>query len=152
MRALAGQDPYRIQTERRVLARQSIERAEHAARVQRQFAVRVQVAGRDRHAVQQHPVLAGRQLEVVAYMHGGNQEAQVVRELAAHAFQPCQQVAVLVLVDQRDQPIADLQAERFDRAQLVPAQFGGGRRRGAAALVSVACPATALRWCRRHAA
>jgi hypothetical protein len=44
MRALAGQDPGRVQPEGRILARQPVDRAEHASRVERQFAVRMQVA------------------------------------------------------------------------------------------------------------
>jgi hypothetical protein len=62
-----------------------------------------------------------------------------------------QQFAVLMLVDQRDQAIADLQAEHVDRGDVVPADIsllrgrrwrfdGHGGSRGAS---SAACAATA---------
>ena len=62
-----------------------------------------------------------------------------------------EQVALARLVDQRDQPVADLQAERVDRLQVVPARFGvrlGGTRAAAAARPA---PRSLSRWCSHQA-
>ncbi len=40
-------------------------------------------------------------------------------------FDPIHQLAALVAVDQRDQPIADLQTDDVDRLHVVPGQFRG---------------------------
>ena len=56
-------------------------------------------------------------------MHRRNQEAQILGELLAHALDPRQQLAALVAVHQRDQPIADLQAHQIDRIDVLPAQL-----------------------------
>ena len=83
----------------------------------------------DHRAAQRDAVDAGLQLDqVVADVHRRRQEADVLRELLAHALDARQQVALARLVDQRDQPVADLQAQRVDRLQVVPAGFGVGRR------------------------
>ncbi|KAG1449215.1 hypothetical protein G6F57_016679 [Rhizopus arrhizus] len=81
----------------------------------------------------QHAVAVGWQFQVVADVYRGDQEADVLGQLATHALDPRHQLAALVGVHQRNQPVAHFQAQRIDRAQLVPAQFGGRCRCGRAA-------------------
>ena len=76
-----------------------------------------------RHAGQADAIGIGRQLEVVADMHRLHQEAQLLRELAAHAANARQQLAALRLVHQRHQAEADFQADQIDRLHVVPGQF-----------------------------
>ncbi len=63
-------------------------------------------------------------------MHGRRQEADLLRELAAHALDAGEQVALAVLVHQRDQAVAEFQAELVHRLQVVPAGFAVALRRG----------------------
>ena len=116
-------DTSRIEAEGRVLARQAGQFAEHLPGVERHLAVGVNLAAGHRHAVHQHPVLVGRQVEVVADVHGRHQEPEFLRLLAADRLDTRHQITALRLVDQRDQPEADLQPQRVERAHLLPAQF-----------------------------
>ncbi len=125
--ALVRLDPGGIQAKCGVLAGDALQRAQRAARVQRQFAVGVDIGGSYRHAMHQHPVAVGRQFQVVADVHGRDQEAHVLGQLAAHALDARHQLAALVGIHQRDQPVTHFQSQRIDRAQFVPAQLGGWR-------------------------
>ena len=55
------------------------------------------------HAAQIDAVGVRREVEVVADVHRGHEEAQLLRELAAHAAHARQQIAACALVDQRHQ-------------------------------------------------
>ena len=79
------------------------------------------------HAAQADPVGAGFELKVVAHMDRRRQKADVLRELAANALDPVEQVALPVLVDQRDQAVTQLQAEQVDWLQIVPGGLAIGR-------------------------
>ena len=90
----------------------------------------------DGDAVHQQAVTVGGQFQVVADVHRRDQESQVLGQLATHRLDARHQFAALVLVDQRNQPVAHFQAQRIDRAQFVPGQFrvavrcaGGGQGR-----------------------
>ena len=72
-------------------------------------------------------------------MHGRREEADVLRELAADRLDAAQELAVLAGVDQRDEPIADLEAEGVDRLQvflLASALASGGAGGGLGAFFS----------------
>jgi len=63
---------------------------------------------------------AGLELQVVAHVHGRRQKAHLLRKLAAHALDAVEQVALAVLVHQRNQAVAQFQPELVDRLQVVP--------------------------------
>ncbi|MNO54039.1 hypothetical protein D3C76_445010 [compost metagenome] len=126
--ALADVDPHGFKAKRRVARGNAVERTEHLPRVDCQFAVRVDLGFGQDHPHQGQAIGAGLQVEVVADVHGGHEEAQVLRQLLAHALDPRQQLATLVAIDQRDQPVADLQANHVDRRDVVPAQLLGFQR------------------------
>jgi hypothetical protein len=69
------------------------------------------------------PVAVRLQLEVVADVHRRGQEADFLGELLAQPRMRLQELAVLALVDQRDQAVADLQPEHVDRRHVVPARL-----------------------------
>ncbi|MNZ55842.1 hypothetical protein D3C78_737780 [compost metagenome] len=65
-------------------------------------------------------------------MHRRHEKAQILGQLLAHALDPRQQLAALVAVHQRDQPVTDLKADHVDRGDVIPAQllgFHGALRR-----------------------
>ncbi|MNS64075.1 hypothetical protein D3C72_971890 [compost metagenome] len=107
------------------------------------------LGGSHRHAMHQYPVAVGRQFQVVADVYRRNQEADVLGQLAAHALDARHQFTALVAVHQRNQSIADFQAQRIDRAQLVPAQFrrgcGGSGTAQRVQCVGFACRGVGLR-------
>ena len=69
------------------------------------------------------------QFKVVAYMYGRWQETDVLREFAANGFDPAQQFTVLSLVDERYQPVSDLETQGTDRRHVTPAHVMGFRQR-----------------------
>ncbi|MNI44320.1 hypothetical protein D3C73_986920 [compost metagenome] len=131
--ALADFDPYRLEAESRIFGVDTVERAVDLAWVDRQFAVRVDLGFGEDHAHQGQAIGAWRQIEVVADVHGRHQEAQILRELLAHALDPRQQLPALVAIHQWNQAITDFQTNHVDRRHVVPAQLfgfhGAGRRR-----------------------
>ncbi len=56
-------------------------------------------------------------------MHGGGQKAHFLGELAAHALDAGEQVALAAFVHQRDQPVAQLQPQQVHGLQVVPGGF-----------------------------
>jgi len=90
------------------------------------------VTDADLDALQRNPVTIGAQFQVVADVDHRRQEADFLRELLADALDPLEQFAVRILVDERNQPVADFEAERVDHRHVVPAGFGvfGRRERG----------------------
>ena len=82
--ALPGFDPYRLQAERRVLRGDALQGAVHAAGIDRQQALVIDLRLTHRHAHQRDAVRVGPQIQVVADMHRGHEKAQFLRELAAH--------------------------------------------------------------------
>ena len=56
-------------------------------------------------------------------MHRLHQEAELLRQLAAHAADARQQFPALGLVDQRHQPEADFQSDQIHRLHVVPGQL-----------------------------
>jgi hypothetical protein len=58
------------------------------------------------------------------------EEAEILRQLAAHAANSSQQIAALRLVDQRHEPVADFEADDVDGLHVFPRQLARfGRRR-----------------------
>ena len=56
-------------------------------------------------------------------MHGRGQKANFLSKFFANAFDAAEQVALAVFVDQRDQAVAQLQAQQVHRLHVVPAGF-----------------------------
>ncbi len=57
-------------------------------------------------------------------MDDRRQEANFLRELLADTLDTLEQFAVRVLVDERNQPVADFETERVDHRHVVPACLG----------------------------
>ena len=79
-------------------------------------------------------IAVGPQIEVVADVHRRHEEAELLRELAAHAADARQQVAALGAIDQRHEAIAHFEADEVHRLHVFPGQLlllrrDGGRRR-----------------------
>src|SRR3546814_19762283 len=98
-------DPDRRHAERRIGGLDTVERAEHAARIEREIAIRIDLAFRDRHAVYQQAIAGRLQFEVVADVHRRNEEAEILRELFAHALDARHQSATLHGAHHRDQEL-----------------------------------------------
>ncbi len=123
--ALADFDPHRVQAKSRIFGGNTVEAAEHLPWVDRQFAVWVDLGFGQDHAHEGQAIGTWSQVEVVANVHGGHQKAQVLGQLLAHALDPREQLAALVAVHQRDQAVADFQADHVDRGHVIPAQLLG---------------------------
>ncbi len=104
-----------------------------AAGIDREEHAREGLAGTDLDALQRDAVGVRLEFEVVANVHRCRKETDFLRELLAQAADALEQFAVLAAIDQRDQPVADLETEHIDRGDVGPAGFGSffGRRRPA---------------------
>ena len=132
LRAIAhiGGDPHGRQAEGRVhgggarqLRAQAFAMPVLTARVDGQELALLHFAVANLHALERDAVRRRTQLQVVANVHNRCQEAHVLREFLADALDAAQQLAVLALVDQRDQAVADLQTQHVDPRHVVPARF-----------------------------
>ena len=121
---LAFLDPDCRQPEGRIGGLGADQLCRGAARVDGQVHARVGIALADHGPAQGQPVRAGLELQVVADVHRRRQETHVLCKLLAHSLDSGQQVALARLVDQRDQPVADLQAERVDWHEVIPGRLG----------------------------
>ena len=142
-------DPHRFHAEGRIARRDALERAEDAARIDRELAIRIDHAFADGHAAEIDAIGVRAEIEVVADVHRGNEEAEFLRQLAAHAADAREQVAALRLVHQRHEAVADFEAEQIDRLHVFPAQlarFGRAvRRRGGATSAALGARSAASR-------
>ena len=68
-----------------------------------------------------HHVGIGGELQVVADANRGHHESHIRRDLAANQGYSAEQVATTVGVRQRDQAVADLDADRIDMQQVAEA-------------------------------
>src|SRR4029078_683948 len=118
-----GLDPIRVEAERRVLRLDADDLRGDAARIDREVALAVDLTLAPRHDEHGNTVGIRLELEVVADVHGLNQEAELLGKLSAHGLDAAEQRAGLVAVDERDQPVADLEADQIDRANLVSTQL-----------------------------
>jgi len=75
------------------------------------------------HPQQADAVGVGGEVEVVADVHGLDQEAELLGELLAHAADARHQLSALGTVHERDQPVADLQADDVHRLHVVPGEL-----------------------------
>ena len=122
-------DPHRFHAEGRIARLDAGQLAEHLARVDGELALGIDHALAHRHAGEIDAIGVRRQIQVVADVHGLHEEAEILRELAAHAANARQQIAALRFVDQRHQAIADFEADDVDRLHVFPrqlARFGAG--------------------------
>jgi hypothetical protein len=121
-------DPLGRHAERRVDRVHAVDLLHHAARVERQQEARHHLGPRDLAAAQLDHVLVARQPHVVADADGRDQDAQLQRALLAEQRDALQQVAALLLVDQRDERVADLELDGVDLQQVLH-RVGRGRQR-----------------------
>ena len=70
------------------------------------------------HAAQRDGVLLRLQAHVVGDVHRRNDEAQLLRQILPQRFHPGQQLAALILIDQRHQPVAHFEAEFVELQQI----------------------------------
>ena len=122
-------DPVRVEAERRVLRAHADDLRRDAAGVDREIALDLDLALADRHPENRDAVAVRLQLEVVADVHGLDEEAELLGQLAAHGLDARQQRPGLIAVDERDQAIADLEADQVDGADVFPAELAVGGRR-----------------------
>ena len=123
-----------------------VERRVGVAGVHREQAARHELAARDLGALQADRVGVRGELDVVADADRREHEAELGGHLAADERDALQQLAALALVDERDQPVADLELEHVER-QGVPHRLGalqgGSRLRDLRRLVR-ACRSSAM--------
>jgi hypothetical protein len=120
-------DPHGGQAEGRVGGLGADELLRRAAGVDGQQHAGEGLAFADHRAAQRHAVDAGLQVEVVADVHRRRQETHVLRKLLAHALDAAEQIAAALRIHERDQAVADFQAQGVDGGEVVPARFGIGR-------------------------
>ncbi len=121
--ARPGFDPVGLHAEGRVAGLDALDHAEHAARIDGEFAIGHDRGLRHGHSRERDAIAGGRQVEVVAYVDGWHQEAELLRQLQTHAANARQQLAAVRLVDQRHEAIADLETDAIDRLDVLPRQF-----------------------------
>ena len=141
-------DPHGVQTEGRILGGGSRQRARHLSRIDGQLAIREHLGLAHGRAQDGDAIGIRRELQVVADVHRLHQEAQLLGQLLAHALDAAHQFAALCAIDQRDQPVADLEPDEIDGLDVVPGQLALLRRaprgRGGAARAAAASAARAL--------
>ena len=98
----------------------------HLAGVDGQFATHFDFAFAPHHALEHDVVGVRIDVQVVANANGLNQKAQFGRQFFTHAFDAAHQFAASVLVDQRNQAVANLQTTQLDLVHIVPVQIFGG--------------------------
>ncbi|EXI76710.1 MAG: hypothetical protein AW07_00109 [Candidatus Accumulibacter sp. SK-11] len=116
-------DPYRRQAEGRIRGCRAGHLPCHPTRIDRQQVARERFSLADLDALEEDLVGVWLQFEVVAYMNRRHEKANVLRELLADTADAAQQLAILRLVDQRNQPVADLEPENVERRHVRPARF-----------------------------
>src|ERR1700730_10463029 len=82
--AQTGLDPQSLHSKRRITRRNTLNGAEDTARVDRQLALRVDDALADRDSCQVDAIHVGGEVQVVTDVNRGNQEAEILGELAPH--------------------------------------------------------------------
>ena len=53
-------------------------------------------------------------------MHRRDEEAEILRHLLTYALHAVEELAALCLVDERDEPVADLKADYVNRCHVIP--------------------------------
>jgi hypothetical protein len=110
----AGADPARRQAEGRLDGLDAVDRLAGEPRVHREELVRHELSAPDLDATQFHHVRVRRQLEVVADPDHRHDDAELDRHLAAHDRDAVQELAAVLVVDQRDQAVSHLDLQRVD--------------------------------------
>jgi hypothetical protein len=80
-------------------------------------------------------------------VHGLHQEAEFLGQFFAHALDAPHQFAALIAVHQRNEPIADFEADQIDGLHIVPGQLlllGGNRPRPRRRFAATAFSARAI--------
>jgi hypothetical protein len=116
-------DPHRRQTEGWIPGCRPGHLTCHPTRIDRQQIPGKRFALADLDPLEKDLVGIRLQFEVVADMYRRYQEADILRKLLPDAANAAQQLAVLRLVDQRDQPVADFESKNVERRHVRPARF-----------------------------
>src|SRR6202044_3459943 len=127
-------DPDGIEAEGRILGGGSgYGRPGYLTRIDGHFPVGKYLGLAHRRAQNGDPVGVRAQFQIVANVHGLDQEAEFLRQFLAHSLDAPHEFAALIAVDQGNQAIANLQADQINRLDIVPGQFlllGGCRLSG----------------------
>ena len=121
--ALVRVDPYRRQSEGRVLGGGALHFAGDLARVDRQPLAGEGFAAPHFGALEGDHIAVGAQVQVVADVHHRRQEAHLLGEFLAHALDAAEQLALLAVVHQGNHAVAHFQAQHVDQLNVVPARF-----------------------------
>src|SRR5690606_11256383 len=122
--ALCRLDPVRFQAECRIGGANAFDLAENLPRVYCQLLVDVHLALAYGNAGQGNPISIRRYVQVVPYVHCRNQETQFLGQLLANALDSRDQRAVALAVNQGNEAVTNLEADRVHGVDVLPAQFG----------------------------
>ena len=81
------------------------------------------------HAHQGNPVDVRHKIQIVANVHRGHEEAQILRKLLTNPLDPTEQLPTLGFVYQRNQAVAYLQPDNVHRGHVIPSELAGFSRR-----------------------
>ena len=98
----------------------------HLPRVDGQFTAHFDLAFATHHAFEHDVVSVGVDVQVVANAHGLHQKAQLCGQFFAHAFDTAHQFAAGFNIHQRNQTVANFQANQVHLIDVVPIQIFGG--------------------------
>src|SRR5690606_30493639 len=124
-------DPDRFHAERGLARRLPLHRPVDPPRIDRELHVGLDLAFADGYAVQAEAVRVRCELEIVTDMHRMDQEAELLGEFPSHALDPAEQRRALLLIDERNQPVAELETDEIDRRDVLPRKLSVGARRRA---------------------
>jgi hypothetical protein len=114
--SLRAVDPDRGQAEGGILGGGTRQLASHTTWIDRQQIPGKGFALADLDPLEQNAVSIGFQFQIVANVNRGNEKADFLCKLLAYPANTPQQFAVLGLVDQWNQPIADFQTKHIEGA------------------------------------
>ena len=122
-------DPVGVEAECRVLRAHADDLGGDSAGIDREVALDLDLAFADRHAQDRDAIGVRLELQVVADVHGLDEETELLGQLAPHGLDAREQRAALVAIDERDQAIADLETDEIDGADVFPAELAIRRGR-----------------------
>ena len=116
-------NPDRIQTKSRLFAGNAFQRAVHLAGVDGHFTADLDFAFAANHAFEHNMVRIRVNVQRVANTHRLNQKAKFHGQFFTHALDARHQLTAGLRVDQRDQAVADFQADQVHLVNVIPVQF-----------------------------